>query len=167
MPMDRALRRAGCTGRVVHHGVVIHRRRLDGELCGGLCHQRLVAEVPGGQRIERGSTFVDDDDVFERQKRREYTGDAFSEFWRGHERDCSAIGQAIPDGVRAECREQGPGDCAHLEGPEQRDVLLGDPIQEEKDPVSLGDTETPEDVGELVGLRLEVAKTVTFLNATL
>lgn len=57
--------------------------------------------------------------------------------------------------LRSEGREQGREHGEVLQRPQRDDVELGDAAHERKHPVALGNPETPEDVGELVGLLLQ------------
>ena len=154
--MDGALGLAGGAGRVVHDGVVVAGGGYGAELVGGVAHQLVVIEVAAGEGLGGTTVLIDDDDVLEGRELGDDGFDLLAELGLGDEDPGAAVLHAVAHGVGAEGGEEGADDASGLEGPEDREVDLGDALHEGEDAVALLDAEPSEDVGELVGLAAHV-----------
>ncbi len=151
----------------MHDGVVIHGSFGYLQLQRGLRHEGFIIQITLGKGVGVPLAFVYNDDILELCQIGDNLRDATAQGRLRQQDFGTAVEQAILNRLRAKSREEWADHGAHLQSSKESDIEFWQPFHEDEDSISLLYTQSLEDIGELVALLLELAKSVGLLLSVL
>ena len=150
MHVHRALGLAGGAAGEVKQREILRIGRRDLEIVAGFVHQLM--EILGVRNLANLFGAANQQHVLEPGERGSHFGDfAFVQRDGGHQHAAVADANALTNRFWAEGGEQRAEDVAVFQRPERADIKFGNPPGEEKHPLALAETETPQHVRKTVG----------------